>query len=273
MALKKISLDKLEIDEENSRDDPHVTNEFIDNIKERDVIEPLLVRPKGDGTYGIVAGSRRYMAAVNAGIDEVPCKVKDMDDIDASINSLSENIFRDDMDSKEKENEVHDIWEEGEWDKMEELAEKLGVSRSTIEDKIKAAKLRKKEDIPDKVSTRDINSVAGLEKEDREKLLKKRAEGDVESSDIRDIRSQIDDADDETRNKILGDGRITPQKVRSMVGDDSSEKEETASDNISIEIPDTLSEKVVEYSSDAGVEPEKGVKSLIKSALEVKGYD
>ena len=58
------------------------------------VLEPLLVRPLGESRYRIVAGERRYRAALAAGLTELPCIVRDWSDQDAAIVSLIENLHR-----------------------------------------------------------------------------------------------------------------------------------------------------------------------------------
>lgn len=78
-----------------------VDDEFIDElaetIKERGVLQPILVRPKGLGHYQIVAGEQRYRAACKAGLKKIPCLVKEMNDQDTFESSLIENLQRRDL--------------------------------------------------------------------------------------------------------------------------------------------------------------------------------
>jgi len=74
-------------------------NELADDIKEHGVLQPLLVRPHPDmqGRYQIVAGERRWRAAQSAGLGEVPCIERVMDDDTMERLALMENIQRTDL--------------------------------------------------------------------------------------------------------------------------------------------------------------------------------
>lgn len=93
-----IDVDELGIDRCNVRKGiwEH-DEELINSIRERGVRVPLLVRPAlpDEGKkYGIVYGSRRYNAAVEGGKDKVPCIIEEMDDVDATLESMIENRQR-----------------------------------------------------------------------------------------------------------------------------------------------------------------------------------
>ena len=61
------------------RDDEEM-NKMVDSVKEYGVMTPAIVRPRRDGGYEIVAGHRRCHASQRAGVDTMPCIVRDMDD-------------------------------------------------------------------------------------------------------------------------------------------------------------------------------------------------
>jgi len=71
--------------------------ELAESIKEIGVVEPLLVRPRGNGKFEIVAGERRWRASRIAGLAEVPVLVKAMDDATADKVHLAENIHRENL--------------------------------------------------------------------------------------------------------------------------------------------------------------------------------
>jgi ParB/RepB/Spo0J family partition protein len=74
--------------------------ELIKSVKQRGVDLPLIVRPlkvEGKMKYGVVAGGRRFNAAIAAGLKSVPCKVFDMSDVEAMGLSLEENYLRRDL--------------------------------------------------------------------------------------------------------------------------------------------------------------------------------
>ncbi|MBW1973343.1 MAG: ParB/RepB/Spo0J family partition protein [Deltaproteobacteria bacterium] len=104
MTIKNITyvdIDKLEVDKCNIRQGIwDADTELINSIKQQGILEPLIVRPlwgtNDDTTYGIVCGSRRYNAAVEADIKEVPCIIKELDDREARDLSMIENRQRKD---------------------------------------------------------------------------------------------------------------------------------------------------------------------------------
>ena len=76
--------------------------ELAQSIKELGILEPLLVRPLHDGDYGLIAGERRFKAAEIAGLEEVPCVVKEMDDDTVKQVQLIENLQREDLNAYEE---------------------------------------------------------------------------------------------------------------------------------------------------------------------------
>lgn len=81
--------------------DPAKVTTLATSIAEVGLLEPILVRPDGDG-YEIVAGERRYRAVRQLGWAEVTCRVDDMDDQLASARMLAENVHRDDLNPMEE---------------------------------------------------------------------------------------------------------------------------------------------------------------------------
>lgn len=71
--------------------------ELASSIKEYGVILPIMVRPKEDGTYEIVSGHRRKMAAQIAGLKDIKCIVKDLTDDEATIIMVDSNIQREEI--------------------------------------------------------------------------------------------------------------------------------------------------------------------------------
>ncbi len=77
--------------------DPKKLEDLAHSIKEFGILEPLLVRPLTDGDYELVAGERRYKAALMAGLEQVPVVIRDMDDAIARQVRLVENLQREDL--------------------------------------------------------------------------------------------------------------------------------------------------------------------------------
>ena len=104
--------------------------ELADSIRQNGVLQPLLVRDRGD-YYEIVAGERRYQAARAAGLDEVPAIIRDISDDDVFKLALIENLQRSDLSPLEEANGYRQLIKEKGLT-QEELAKILSKSRSTI---------------------------------------------------------------------------------------------------------------------------------------------
>ena len=85
-----------------TRMDPGSLEELAASIKSQGVMQPVLVRPLSAGRYEIIAGERRWRAAQIAGLQEVPCLIREIPDEAALAMSLIENIQREDLNPLEE---------------------------------------------------------------------------------------------------------------------------------------------------------------------------
>lgn len=94
----KVSIDKINPNPNQPRTHFNETllNELADSIRENGVLQPLLVRKKGE-SYEIIAGERRYQASKIAGLEELPVIVKEVDDQKMLELALIENLQRSDL--------------------------------------------------------------------------------------------------------------------------------------------------------------------------------
>lgn len=76
---------------------PDALEELSRSVREQGVLQPLLVRPLGSGTYEIVAGERRWRAARQAGLDEVPVLIRALSDTEARMAAAVENLQRENL--------------------------------------------------------------------------------------------------------------------------------------------------------------------------------
>lgn len=104
--------------------------ELTASIREKGVLEPLLVRRVGT-QYQIIAGERRYRAAVEAGFSELPCVVRETSDAEMMELALVENLQRKDLTPFEEGDGLRVLVEKYGYT-HEAMAEKLGKSRTTI---------------------------------------------------------------------------------------------------------------------------------------------
>src|SRR5262249_16786475 len=85
-----------------TRMNPDALAELSESIKSQGVVQPILVRPAGDGQFEIIAGERRFRAAQMAGLTDVPVVVRDVPDESALAMALIENIQREDLNPLEE---------------------------------------------------------------------------------------------------------------------------------------------------------------------------
>ncbi len=108
--------------------DPVALEELAASIRERGVMEPIIVRPKDD-RFEIVAGERRFRASKLAGLIEIPAVVREMSDEEAMADSLLENFQREDLTVMEKARAIENLVK---MMSQEECARRLGCSTSTL---------------------------------------------------------------------------------------------------------------------------------------------
>ena len=105
-------------------------SELMASIAEKGIIEPIIVRQRGS-RYQIVAGERRYQAAVQVGLREVPIVIREVDDDEIIEIALIENIQRKDLTPFEESEAMGGLAQKFGYT-HEDLAKRLGKSRTTI---------------------------------------------------------------------------------------------------------------------------------------------
>ena len=113
--------------------DPNALKALVDSIREKGVLEPILVRPNGQrlARYEIIAGERRWRAAQTAGLHEVPVIVKKLDDREALEIALIENLQREDLTAIEEAEGYRRLIDQF-GRTQEDLARDIGKSRSHV---------------------------------------------------------------------------------------------------------------------------------------------
>jgi ParB family chromosome partitioning protein len=104
--------------------------ELTASIREKGILEPLLVRKVG-GRFEIIAGERRYRAAVEAGLNELPCVIRESSDAEMMELALVENLQRKDLTAFEEADGLTVLAAKYGYT-HEAMAEKIGKSRSSI---------------------------------------------------------------------------------------------------------------------------------------------
>lgn len=159
--------------------DPEKQKELADSIREKGIVQPILVRPYKDG-YELIAGERRLQAAKTVGLNRIPALVKDVIDSEALEIALIENIQREDLNPIEEAEAYQRLIKEFNLT-QESLAKEVGKDRTSVTNALRLLKLPLK--IQEMVSTGVISmgharTILGLEEETQqleacERIIKK----------------------------------------------------------------------------------------------------
>ncbi|OHD59149.1 MAG: hypothetical protein A2014_06020 [Spirochaetes bacterium GWF1_49_6] len=114
--------------------------ELADSIREKGVIQPVIVSELGDGRYELVAGERRWRASKLAGLLEIPAIIRDYSEEERIEIALIENIQREDLNAMEVAMAYKEIMERIGLT-QEQLSQKIGKNRSTVTNTLRLLKL------------------------------------------------------------------------------------------------------------------------------------
>jgi len=119
---------------------PETLQELADSIKAQGVVQPIVVRPIDDKRYEIIAGERRWRASQMAGLQEIPCVIRDVPDQAAMAMALIENIQREDLNSMEEARALHRLIKEFELT-HQQAADAVGRSRAAVSNLLRLLEL------------------------------------------------------------------------------------------------------------------------------------
>jgi len=132
--IRMVSIERIDPNPNQPRSEMGNLQELMNSIREKGILEPILVRSKGD-RYEIIAGERRYQAARKLKMTEMPCIEKDVDDREAMEISLIENLQRKDLDAFEEADGLKALMDIYSYT-HEKISEKIGKARSTITESV-----------------------------------------------------------------------------------------------------------------------------------------
>jgi len=136
---RMIAVDKIDPNPEQPRTEFGDLTELTASIREKGVLEPLLVKPsRSTGRWMIIAGERRWRAARQAGLQEVPCVEMEVDEGTVAEIALIENMQRKDLTVWEEADGLLALCERFGYT-HEEVARKVGKSRSTVTEALSIA--------------------------------------------------------------------------------------------------------------------------------------
>jgi ParB family chromosome partitioning protein len=146
--------------------------ELAESIKEKGVLEPLIVR-RLDGGYQLIVGERRWRAAQKAGLKEVPVLVKEIEGREALEVSLIENLQREDLNPIEEAEAFKRLTEEFEISQGE-LATRIGKDRTTIANALRLLKLPtevRNQLLQNRITSGHARAILSLETKEKQKEL------------------------------------------------------------------------------------------------------
>lgn len=143
--VKLIAINRIKpnIHQPRKQFDEESLQELAASIKNQGIVQPLIVRKLPDDTYEIVAGERRYRAAKMTGLTELPVIVREYSDIEAMTIALIENLQREDLNSIDEAEALNQLKTVHKLS-QEELAEKIGKSRSNVANTLRLLALPEK---------------------------------------------------------------------------------------------------------------------------------
>lgn len=148
--------------------------ELAQSIKEKGFIQPIVVREAEGGGYEVVAGERRYQAAKSLGLKDIPTIIKELDDKDAFVLAIVENLQRQDLNPIEEAQAFKRLIEEFEFS-LEDIAQFVSKDKTTVVNTLRLLKLPDmvKEALQKGIITRtQARTILGVEKlQAQEKLF------------------------------------------------------------------------------------------------------
>jgi len=116
--------------------------ELKNSIKEKGIIQPIIVRPTDDGGYELIAGERRFRAVKELGYDEIPVIIKEVSDADSLEMALIENIQREELNPVEEASAYMELMNKFKFS-QDEISKAVGKDKSTVSNTLRLLTLPK----------------------------------------------------------------------------------------------------------------------------------
>lgn len=219
--LTEISISQLTPGKYQPRKDiqPEALEELSSSIRSQGIIQPLVVRKISESQYEIIAGERRWRAAKLAGLTQVPCVVKNVQDRAAIAMALIENIQRENLNAIEEAQALERLQQEFELT-HQQVADAIGKSRSAVTNLLR------------------LNT---LDDEVKQCVISKK----LEMGHARALLS-LEKCDQNNIAKIVIAKKLTVRQTESLVKKHLEPKEDTqgkAEDSVALNFSEQLSEK------------------------------
>ena len=141
-SINEIELDRIEPNPGQPRSifEEESLEELAQSLRTYGVIQPIILKEKGDGYYLIIAGERRYRAAERIGLDKIPAYIKTAEDENIAELALIENIQREDLNAIETALAYQRLIDANGFT-QEQLSERVGKKRATVANYLRLLKL------------------------------------------------------------------------------------------------------------------------------------
>jgi len=246
-SLRQIAVDLLQRGKYQPRTqmDKEALADLAESIKQQGVVQPIVVRPIGEGRYEIVAGERRWRASQLAGLDKIPALVRDIPDEAAIAVALIENIQRENLNPIEEAMALQRLANEFGLT-QEQVAEHVGRSRVAVTNLLRLLNLN--------------SDVRKLLEEGRLDMGHGRAllalEGQAQSQAAREIVGKglsVREAEALVRHAQAGDGKASTRS-KPRVAADTADLQRQLSDKLGAKVAISHSKSgkgklVIEYNS------------------------
>lgn len=169
--------------------DSESLNELVESIRQHGILQPLLVRPAG-AQYQLIAGERRLLAARQAGLETVPCRVLELEDRAMCEAALEENLKRRDLNVLEKAQAFQDYMNRF-GASLDDLARQLSMSRSSVCNFLRLLELSefvKEALLADRVTFGHARAILSLSSDDQVALCQRI---EAESLSVRQTESAV----------------------------------------------------------------------------------
>jgi ParB family transcriptional regulator, chromosome partitioning protein len=119
---------------------PEATEGLAGSIKAQGLLQPIVVRPRPEGGYELIAGERRWRAARQAGVESIPALVREADDRDSLLLALVENVAREQLSAVEEARAYAVLLDEFGLS-LGEVAERVGRSKPSVSNRLRLLEL------------------------------------------------------------------------------------------------------------------------------------
>ncbi len=192
--IRMISIDKIDPSPHQARTELGDIEELMASIKEKGILQPIIVREKNN-RYEIIAGERRCVAAKNAGLKDIPCIDMNVSDNEAMELALIENLQRKDLSIFEEADGLNALADMYGYS-HKQISEKIGKARSTITEIISISKIPKKiRNLCEEFSIKSRGTIIEIAKQENEdnmyRLITEVKKRELKREDTRDLSKMI----------------------------------------------------------------------------------